>query len=432
MEAESPRGKTRFAAGGREKGKMAETRLLLCNHQAPAGFIGGAESILLEIARGLSRDTFDILLLANAQGDFNQAASDSGLTLRIIPHDMLWDFLAPGHDIADRFQRFEAAQKKQVEAINKTIRENKIKALIVNCLVNTVPLMAASECGIPAIWMIHEIVHAFDSLPGGLRKALRFPAGNRSHRHDAQHFIQKTILQYCHMSVFITETSRKKIFDSREWRDRAVVLQPPVRRDVYFAPYPVVGSYPGIPDSAFSVVFLGILVPHKGVHDFIHAASEVAKAEANVHFTIAGGSPAPNYVRKLKKMAEKKNLGNRIQFTGFLRNPLPLIDRADVICMPSLYEEPFGMVVSEGMTRGKVVLAYDTGSIREVIEEGKTGYILPRGNTKAMAEKITELMNNREAMATVGKNAAAAAGERFDPDLYIARLEDIVERVIAR
>jgi glycosyltransferase involved in cell wall biosynthesis len=292
--------------------------------------------------------------------------------------------------------------------------------------------MAAKECRIPAIWMIHEIVHAFDSMTSGFRKALRILPGNSRHGHETLMFIQKTMLQYCQMAVFITETSRKKIFDSREWRDRAVVLQPPVRRDIFFAPHPKTKSYPGVPDGAFSVVFLGILFPHKGVHTFIQAASEVAKTERCVHFTIAGGSSDRNYVRKLKKMVRKKNLETRIQFTGFLKNPLPLIDRADVICMPSLYEEPFGMVVTEGMVRGKVVLAYDTGSIQEVIEEGKTGFILPRGDRKALAGKITELINNRDIMKSVAKNAAVTAGERFNPDDYISKLEDIVERIIAQ
>ena len=233
------------------------------------------------------------------------------------------------------------------------------------------------------------------------------------------------------MSIFITETSRRRIFDSSEWRDRAVVIQPPVRRDIFFASNPASKSYPGIPDNAFSVVFLGILVPHKGVHDFIQAASDVAKTAANVHFTIAGGSPDRNYVRKLKKMAGTKNLENRIQFTGFLPNPLKLIDRADIICMPSLYEEPFGMVVTEGMVRGKVVLAYDTGSIREVIEEGKTGFILPKGNTSALAKKIVDLLNSRDIMKSVGQSAASTARARFNPDNYITKLDDIVERVLA-
>ena len=134
----------------------------------------------------------------------------------------------------------------------------------------------------------------------------------------------------------------------------------------------------------------------------------------------------------MKKTADAKIPANRSQFTGFLGNPLPLIDRADVICMPSLYEEPFGMVVTEGMARGKVVLAYDTGSIREVIEAGETGFIVPRGNTSALARKIIELSNDSDVMKSAGVKAAATARARFDPENYIAKLEEIVERVVDR
>jgi glycosyltransferase involved in cell wall biosynthesis len=100
--------------------------------------------------------------------------------------------------------------------------------------------------------------------------------------------------------------------------------------------------------------------------------------------------------------------------------------------MPSLYEEPFGMVVSEGMIRKKAVIAYDTGSIREVIEDGRTGFICPRGNTQALAQKIIQLFRNRDAMKTVGEEAAATARARFNPDNYIAKLEDLVERIVAQ
>lgn len=411
---------------------MERTKLLLCNHQSPPNFVGGAEFILLDIARSMDRDKFDIHLLANENGAFTRIALESGIRVATVPHDMLWDFLAPGKDISDRFERFKAAQRKSIKAIKKTIRENGIHALLVNCLVNIVPLMAAKECNIPAIWMIHEIVHAFDSMPGGLKKTLRNLSGNNRHKREGSLFIRQTMLDYCRLTVFVTETSRKKIFDPREWREKTAVLPPPVRREIFFAPQLATQSYPGIPDNAFSVVFLGILFPHKGVHDFIQAASQVIKVETGVHFTIAGGSSDRNYVRRLKKMASGKPLEDRIQFTGFLQNPLPLIDRADVICMPSLYEEPFGMVVTEGMTRGKVVVAYDTGSIREVIEDGKTGYLLPRGDIKALAGKICQLINNKDVMRSVGRRAAVTASRKFNPDDYISKLEDILGTTNAR
>ncbi|MFC2163899.1 glycosyltransferase family 4 protein [Acidobacteriota bacterium] len=412
---------------------MAGTKLLLCNHQSPSNFVGGAEFLLLDIARNFDRNKFDILILANEEGVFTKMAQESGISVTTVPHEMIWDFLAPGKDIADKVERFKIAQRPSIEALKKTIRENGIQALLVNCLVNTVPLMAAAECQIPSVWNINEIVHAFDSMSSGLRKILRIRTENSRHKREALLFLQKTILQYSRMSIFITETSRTKIFNTSEWRDRAVVMPPPVRRDVFFAPAPLSKSYPGIPDNAFSVLFLGILVPHKGVHDFIQAASDVAMVAPTVHFTIAGASSDWSYVRKLKKMAgAKKHLDNRIQFTGFLENPLPLIDRADVICMPSLYEEPFGMVVSEGMTRGKVVLAYETGSIRELIEDGKTGYILPRGKTKALSEKIIALLNSPETRKTMGETAIATARARFHPETYLTKLEDIVERVVAQ
>jgi glycosyltransferase involved in cell wall biosynthesis len=283
---------------------MARTKLLLCNHQSPSNFVGGAEFILLDIARSLDRDKFDLLMLANAEGAFTKMARGSGVSVHIIPHDIFWEFLAPGKDITNRFDRFKTAQRGSIEAIAQIIREKGIGALLANCLVNTVPLMAADECRIPTLWMIHEIVHAFDSMRQGLRKMPLFRLKSSRSRLESTKFLQNTLLRYGRMLIFITEISRSKIFASVEWRDRAIVMHPPIRRDIFFAPEPIKKSYPGIPDESFAVVFLGILFPHKGVHDFIQAASEVAKEAANVHFIVAGGTTDQTYLSKLKKMAQ--------------------------------------------------------------------------------------------------------------------------------
>lgn len=409
---------------------MSVVRLLFCNHQSHPHFVGGAELILLEIARYVDRAKFDVLMLANHDGAFNDMASKSGIPVRVVRHDMLWDFLSPGRNIESEFQAFKKAQRPAIENIKSLIRSQDIDAVVAGCIVNIAPLIAAKECGVPAIWLINEIVYGFDGVETGLRKIRRLRPGFQRQKRLHLDFLRNIILEHSTVSVFITETSRAKMFRSEEWRHKAVVLYPPVRRDVFCAPLRSGDSFPGIPDNAFCIVFMGILIPHKGVHDLIRAAAGATRVRPNLHFAIAGGSPNTKYVSKLRDAVRRKNLENKILFTGFLENPLHLIDRSDVICMPSLYEEPFGMVVSEGMARKKTVLAYETGSIHEVIENGINGFIVPKGDTSALARRILELSNQPSVLEIVGENARRTAEQRFHPELYIMNIENTLKRML--
>ena len=97
--------------------------------------------------------------------------------------------------------------------------------------------------------------------------------------------------------------------------------------------------------------------------------------------------------------------------------------------MTSLYDEPFGKVNVEAMAFGKTLLAYDTGSIREIITDGDNGYIIPRHNTDALAEKIVYLDKNREILGRIGNHARALALEKYHFRPYINNLEQVIDSV---
>ncbi len=144
------------------------------------------------------------------------------------------------------------------------------------------------------------------------------------------------------------------------------------------------------PHGHSNIVFLGRLVPEKGVQVLIDAMPYVLEKVGDACLLVAGQGP---YEGELREKVEYWGLHGKIKFLGFLddmgRNGL--LAGADLAVFPSLYE-PFGIVALEAMAAGVPVVVSDTGGLGEIIEHGVDGYKAPPGNVKMLATYICGLL----------------------------------------
>jgi len=99
---------------------------------------------------------------------------------------------------------------------------------------------------------------------------------------------------------------------------------------------------------------------------------------------------------------------------------------ADVFCLPSLFE-PFGIVILEAMLFGLPCVGTAAWAIPEMIISGKTGYTFPRGDASALADRLTELLTNRELGYRMGIAGRQRALEWFSWDAVAARIADRIQ-----
>lgn len=147
------------------------------------------------------------------------------------------------------------------------------------------------------------------------------------------------------------------------------------------------------------ILFLGRLVPEKGIHYLIEAFRSV---KTDKKLVIAGGtSDTDLYVRRLRQMAEGDE---RILFTGFVQGRLleELYDNAYVYTLPSDVE---GMPLSllEAMSYGNCCLVSDIAECAEVVEEH--GLVFPAGNIPALEEALQRLCDGPQTVAAYQKTA---------------------------
>jgi glycosyltransferase involved in cell wall biosynthesis len=96
--------------------------------------------------------------------------------------------------------------------------------------------------------------------------------------------------------------------------------------------------------------------------------------------------------------------------------------------MPSLWPEPFGTVVGEVMSCGKPVIGTEPGGHTDMIDDGRTGLLVPRGDVRALADAMQLLISDSRLRERLGEAARARAGQ-FSADVSIPALVRLYARL---
>jgi glycosyltransferase involved in cell wall biosynthesis len=154
---------------------------------------------------------------------------------------------------------------------------------------------------------------------------------------------------------------------------------------------------PGI-EKTEDFIFLGRLVSDKGADIAIHAMELLIGQEnwnmpdgSRRSLTIIGDGPERS---KLETLVKEKNLKEYIHFTGSLRGEelVKCLNRHRFLLVPSIWEEPFGIVALEGMACGCIPIVSDGGGLPDAV--GKAGLIFRRGDVNDLFMRIQELLSN--------------------------------------
>ncbi len=116
----------------------------------------------------------------------------------------------------------------------------------------------------------------------------------------------------------------------------------------------------------------------------------------------------------LIKRAKDLNIFNSIYFVGFVSgNLVSFLNELDVVVFPSL-KEGLPLALLEAMSMKKIVVVSDAGGMPEVVEEGKNGYVIKKGDINAIYQKLIFVYNNRIGLNAIADSAAKTIKEKFD------------------
>jgi len=146
-------------------------------------------------------------------------------------------------------------------------------------------------------------------------------------------------------------------------------------------------------DNEKHILFVGRIEPLKGVERLLRAVARLRKRKVRL-WIIGGDERSRREVERLQKLVADLNIQDSVEFLGLVRQTeLPrFYSAADVCVIPSFYES-FGLVVLESLACGTPVVAADVGGARNIIRQGKTGYIVANNAPHLLAGKIGRILS---------------------------------------
>jgi glycosyltransferase involved in cell wall biosynthesis len=170
----------------------------------------------------------------------------------------------------------------------------------------------------------------------------------------------------------------------------------------------------GLPVDCRLVGSVGELRTLKRHDDFIRAAAIVAARFPETQFVLAGvDTSASGEVRKqLEALVDELGLRERFYFLGWLDEAEQLLCALDVFVSAS-ETESFGLAIVEAMAAGAAVVATATDGAREIIEDQKTGLLVPIGAVEQIAESVINLLADPERRRAIATASAQSAATKF-------------------
>ena len=177
------------------------------------------------------------------------------------------------------------------------------------------------------------------------------------------------------------------------------------------------------------VLFVGSLIPRKGLPFLVEAAKKIVKEYKETKFIIVGEGPLRN---QLLRKIEAANLSGNFTFLGNIKGDmLPAVyNCADVFALPSI-QEGQGIVLLEAQASAKPVVAFDIGGVNEAVRNGETGLLVKRGSTDELADAIMKLLSDKALREKMGANGRRFVAENFTWDICAQKMLNVYNEALA-
>jgi len=205
---------------------------------------------------------------------------------------------------------------------------------------------------------------------------------------------------------------------------------------------------PGAPkkNDVKRLLFVGRVSPEKGVHVLLDAFKKVVRRDSQVQLKIIGPQRSTpiefivalscdpkvsdlgsfyrgNYIQHLQSKLSS-DLASHVSFTGTVsrRQLITSYQNADVFVLPSVWNEPCSLTLTEAMATGVPVVATASGGTPEIVNDGESGSLVERGDAAALAEAILRLLSDEDIRKSMGKDARKRAVELFSWEQTVKNL----------
>lgn len=204
-------------------------------------------------------------------------------------------------------------------------------------------------------------------------------------------YVLPRVTRFVCISQYIRKEVQKAGRNSPE--DRVIYNYPPARKESLATE---ASLYCEKEDNTLTFGFLGQVFDQKGVHHYVESALRLLEDDPNIIFYIAGSlNYRPDYAKQVCEMVPEK-WKKHIIFLGEVSDIECFFSHIDVLCVPSIKQEPLGNVIVEAKKYARPCIVYPTGGMPELIEDGEDGFVCKAPTADALYDRMKSYNGNRK------------------------------------
>lgn len=344
--------------------------------------IGGTEQYMLTLVRRLVQGGCSVDVAA-FPGRYSPAFRDAGADVLPLQFDKGNGYPAALRGYRSSMKRLSlAAPERRWEVINVQSR-----------YVYPAGFRIARKMDIPIVFTAHNVFRSGRLLPYGADAyiAVSGPVRDALRRHP---FVRKDAIHVIHPPV---EPSRERDEPQGDGSER--------RRPI--------------------VVFAGRFVFEKGIDVLIESIPDVVARVPGAIWKLYGEGPLR---ARAAAMIERMGLTKSVIMSDWISDRERIFAEADIVVLPAVSREGFGLAIAEAMQRFVPVVATPVGGIPDLVIDGRTGLLVPPGDARSLAAAVTTLLREPETCRVLAENAREHVRRLCDPG---GRSMDVLEILAA-
>jgi glycosyltransferase involved in cell wall biosynthesis len=350
---------------------------------------GGGEQWTLQTALELRRRGHRVNLVAAQSSLLARRTEECSLPLFEFPPPSSW------------------GQIRAIRDLRRMVRQGQPDLWLTNCLRD--------------IWLVNSVQLVSWKRPIIFRRGLDRPVGDN--------LIRRRRLRKVSRFLVNSRATQRTLLDSFPWLSKKnvdLIYNAIDSREFLNHPSRRVRKELGITDDAFVVGVIGRLSRQKGHLELFQAFSRLLSAKPNARLLIVGDGECAS---RLQADSRHLKIAEVCHFTGFVDTVQPYYEACDMVAIPSHFEG-FCFTAAEAQLMRRPVVAFQTSSLPEVVEDGRTGFLVKEDDLEGFADRMIQLASDSSLCVRMGNNGRRYVHGQFAVAPIYDELEAVLKSVV--
>ncbi|WP_052675730.1 glycosyltransferase family 4 protein [Paenibacillus sp. IHBB 10380] len=386
---------------------MKKPKLMLFCHVSNIESITGSEKLLLLFCRHISA-SFDCILVAPQEGKFTTYARQQQTEVRIQPYPLHYEMYTPHANLLNDVEAYRNAPN--YDAILRLIVEISPNVVLTNTCVNIVPAMAAKSLGIPVVWKLTEVIteNAYTSL------AVQWIDQNSDWVIAISHAVAQSFVGNMTSPISI-------LYPSIGLRMNDILLNQNLR--ILKRKALELSSNESCIGYISSFIY-----EDKGLKQYIEMALLLCVTHPDARFLVIGSSIDNGYFDACVCNVKESGYESRFTFIPYVKTVHPIYCAMDILVIPSMVNEGFGLTALEGLASAKPVVTFSSGGLVEMMQSiGNQDRLVGTGDSQGLATKVAYLLDHPDEAAAIGKHNQVIANTLYGIDSFMQKLLEMIQ-----